>query len=1128
MNGYVLLAIELAAILVVFVGLALFLGWVLGKRSARAKLAAEQKSAPVTPTPEPPAATAFKTNDDAAAAFRSLVSGEIPVDAQKAPVTAQADAPLVVASTSDAQPAKTQPVSNPSPFAPNPSVYAAPSAAAEGSATDTGAPADPNETIEVASAENAQPDLLNDHTISDVDSDDSVIDTHMIPRITEGQDQPSAAGAEPTPVAETAPDPRLLEAQARATDAEAKARKAEEKIEEANQRAREAEAKAREAEARIEEAGQQVTQADQRISEAEARATDAEAKAHEADQAAREAQARAAKAETRAQEADQHISQAEQAHRQVVELKERINKQEIDMARLENRATTAWDKTMPDLIDRIESLEGDLSQARREAAELQAMLDAERGHTTPTIPETDAEPVPQTDQVDEANEAAQEAEAEKEPETEGPQSEVIQQEHWQAIGHSANDTMSGESGADVIKQEPWQAIGPGSPDTPAEEPEAQQAEVPQSGVIKQEPWQAIGSGAADASGEESEAEVPHTEVIKQEPWQAIGPASPDTPAEEPEAETETPQTDAVEEHAEVIKEEPWQAIGSGDGTPQDNAIAFASSTLPDAQPTEQASKKEEEVPAAEEEEETEETSQEQHDEVAEEAPETSDEPANDDTKAEGETEDQVEADEQHTEESGTKDDPEAAEKSQEPQQPEEATEDSAEADEAETSQDTEPAEKEPQKSNSEPEADAEPEAGEEERREEQAKQEKPASPEPEAHSSSDEGDAPGAGESEPAPEAPATPAAEPTDSLDEPEPGSGEKPHSRDEEPDDREAEEFAPGSVVQYEVEFPVYQKKAAEEQEDEESAEQDHPEEAGEQDDAEFTETRLIPLIPEPVFTDFEAFTASRRAQESANAQKEQEVAPAEHEKRTGAPETTAAEIETAWPKFTDAEETTTTRQIPVIRDDTPRPRIDRSDELSALTDTGSFARLIAPAPGTPAFAPLAIPETEHLAPPTPVYPVVAHNGDATIPDIPRITVGPEEEESDWHHPTKTPHAETRPSGPGRPSAHAELLIDETEADEVPVTAGLAEPEQVVEPGSNAGHIISPQFSMTERREVLESPLDQRTGQLSISLEEDYTLVDPIDENIAVMDASDEDYPVGVGIPPEDYPRYQPRAAR
>ena len=56
MNGYLLLAIELAAILVVCVGLALFLGWVLGKRSARAKLAAEQDSS------QTPATDALKTS----------------------------------------------------------------------------------------------------------------------------------------------------------------------------------------------------------------------------------------------------------------------------------------------------------------------------------------------------------------------------------------------------------------------------------------------------------------------------------------------------------------------------------------------------------------------------------------------------------------------------------------------------------------------------------------------------------------------------------------------------------------------------------------------------------------------------------------------------------------------------------------------------------------------------------------------------------------------------------------------------------------------------------------------------------------------------------------------------------
>lgn len=99
---------------------------------------------------------------------------------------------------------------------------------------------------------------------------------------------------------------------------------------------------------------------------------------------------------------------------------------------------------------------------------------------------------------------------------------------------------------------------------------------------------------------------------------------------------------------------------------------------------------------------------------------------------------------------------------------------------------------------------------------------------------------------------------------------------------------------------------------------------------------------------------------------------------------------------------------------------------------------------------------------------------------------------------------------------------MIDETEVDEVPVTAGLAEPEPAADPRVNAGHIIAPQFSMTKEHDgILRSPLERKGQQISISLEEDYTLADPIDEEIEVMDAPEEEFPVGVGIPPEDYPR-------
>ena len=84
MNGYLLLAIELAAILVVCVGLALFLGWVLGKRSARAKLAAEQDSS------QTPATDALKTSRvEEKKEPTPLTSRAVPVTAQTSPVTTQ-------------------------------------------------------------------------------------------------------------------------------------------------------------------------------------------------------------------------------------------------------------------------------------------------------------------------------------------------------------------------------------------------------------------------------------------------------------------------------------------------------------------------------------------------------------------------------------------------------------------------------------------------------------------------------------------------------------------------------------------------------------------------------------------------------------------------------------------------------------------------------------------------------------------------------------------------------------------------------------------------------------------------------------------------------------------------------
>lgn len=725
MTGYVLLVIELAAILVVLVGLALFLGWVLGKRSARAKLAAEQETRPTRPTPELEAMAVLKDDEKEPV---SLASRAVPVEAQ--PVASQPPSPIAVASTPDSRPkAEAQPVSIPSPFAPDPSLYAGPSASTDPSARGIPAEAKP---AEAKPAGEPQPDLLNDHTVSD----ESTIDTHMIPRIT-GQTPP------PTPTA-AEPDPRLLEAESRANDAEAKAREAEARIEEANQRALEAEVKAQEAEAKIEEAGQQVTQADLRVSEAEARAAEAEA---------------------RAQQVDQHISDAEQARRQVVELEERINKQEIDMARLENRATAAWDKTMPNLIERIESLEGDLSQARREAAELQALLAAERDQATPAS----------------ATEQAEQAE----------QAEQLEQ------------------------------------DEQPEQPE-----------------------------QDERPEVPQTEIIKEEPWQAIGA-----------------------------------------GVAQETPITFAPST---------------------------------------------------------------------PEEDAKDQDPEQLEQPEQPGEP---------VDEVEPDEETKDEETKDEKTPDE-------EAAVEEKLEDE------------------------------------------------------EKPEVEEEV---RAPEQLAPTAVVEHEVELPAPEEKTKD-QEDED------------QEDSQETENREEP---------------------------EQEPA---------------------------AQEETT--------------------DLSALTDTGSFAKLVAPGPAPEDPTPMDLPETEHLVPTAPVYPVTAHHDDATIPDIPRITApiaqpfGTEEDTSGWRR-TMTPDT-SQPKATGSSSEATDLLIDETEVDEVPVVAGLPEPGPVAEPSVNEGHIVAPQFGMAGQHDgVPHSPLDPKGDQLSISLEEDYTLVDPIDESIAVMEDLGEEFPVGVGIPPEDYPR-------
>ena len=938
MNGYLLLAIELAAILVVCVGLALFLGWVLGKRSARAKLAAEQDSS------QTPATDALKTSRvEEKKEPTPLTSRAVPVTAQTSPVTTQPPSPIV-ASASDPQ----QPVSSPSPFAPSPSP------------TGNAAPAETG---------TARPDPLNDRTISD----DSAVDTHLIPRIA---DQTTSPAPEPK-----ASDPRLLDAEARANeaeskarDAETKAREAEVRIEEANQRAREAEAKAQEAEAKVEaaeakveEAGQQITQADQRVSEAEA-------KAQEADQMARAAETRAAEAETRVQEANQHINDAEQARRQVVELEERINKQEIDMARLENRATTAWDKTMPTLIERIESLEDDLSHARREAAELQAMLASERDQATPT-------PAPEADTEEEASEA-----------------EPVHEDTGQT---------------EVIKEDSWQTIGPGT------------------GAAQETP-------IAFAS-----STLPSMQ-----------------PAKEDEGENEEPEDlEPAEEAADVKaaateKPEPTNVTAEdapAEDTPEEDAPAEAV----DTDPVDETEENEEQQPTAE----------------------------------ESITEDSTESEEPDVH-------------SHEQLAPTAVVEHEVEIPDHDT-HDEEPADLEP--------AEETPDA------EETADTEAAATEKPEPTNVTAE-DAP----AEDTPEEDAPAEAVDTDPVDETEENEEQQPTAEEsitedstesEEPDVHSHEQLAPTAVVEHEVEIPDH------DTHDEEPADLEPAEETPDtnetadtkvaateesEPDEEATETRLMPLIPEPTFTNFDELTAAWKARETVRSE----------EKPQSTSHTT-----TAWPEPEDVEAVTATRLIPVIKEEEPAPRPNGKDDLEALTDTGSFARLIAtgPAPEAPSFtAPLDIPGTEYLTPSTPAYPVTTHHDDATIPDIPRITA-PIAQPFEAKQDDATPDSrhDATPS-------KSDLLIDETEVDEVPVTAGLAEPEPAADPRVNAGHIIAPQFSMTKEHDgILRSPLERKGQQISISLEEDYTLADPINEEIEVMDAPEEEFPVGVGIPPEDYPR-------
>ncbi len=67
-----------------------------------------------------------------------------------------------------------------------------------------------------------------------------------------------------------------------------------------------------------------------------------------------------------------------QAADRIKELEEQLKKQEIEMARLEAGATTAWDTTMPQLLERIDRLESELKEKSLENSELKARLDIEQ------------------------------------------------------------------------------------------------------------------------------------------------------------------------------------------------------------------------------------------------------------------------------------------------------------------------------------------------------------------------------------------------------------------------------------------------------------------------------------------------------------------------------------------------------------------------------------------------------------------------------------------------------------------------------------------------------------------------------------------------------------------------------
>ena len=1142
MNGHISLIIQLAAILLVCTGLALFLGWMLGKRSARAKAA---KAAAEAATPSTAAPGAAGSQPESLAARK--------LEEQESPLTATQTAPLMVAATPGTQPvAEAQemvPQSNSSPFAPDPALYTAPTASANPAAAPQAVPArsmpdplsddtvlgEPDELSPAAqdvaapvaaraedAEDNAQrPDYLNDQTVSD----ESTIETHMIPRITNDT---------PAPAPQPALDSRLLEAESRANEAEARVREAEAKLEEANQRAHEAEAKA-------EEAGQ-------RFSEAESRAA-------EASQIAREAEDRATQAEAKAQEAEQHITRAEEAHRQVVELEEQINKQEIDMARLENRATAAWDKTMPGLFDRIESLEDELSQARRETAELQALLDAEHEDRQARI------------------------DAEREQAKAGTTPEAEESAPEEQAGDTAQESIPETSA--VIKEEPWQAIGSGTEmpitaDEHAPEPQTEDTEdtaqenVPETTtVIKEEPWQAIGSEneAADMPiGSASDA-LPGTQQEEQREQAAQEAPAQQDEAPEPEAPEETEESRTAAEDsrnserqksAEEKPEVPDTAEGSGETiTGQDSGesektdvTGLRESGTKDseaeeseaAEPGKSDSGETEKAEAARDENREDKDSAELEDTESEDSGTgvVESEAALAGQHEDGETSHAEKPEAAPCEEAGAGD-LETAEKTEKNSPEKTGTETTGDevAKEGGEQQAAPSLEEAPAKavanaqavqkrvkdSAGQPDSVTEHDAGQ--RAENTGKADaatSSADPRPDEHqdtAAAPETEEPKTGEQS-IPTVPAGPedvvtTAEPADPTEFGE--SGDPGESAAEEAGQAEKTgQAAPG------VERPTHEIPAV-----------THQDPAGPRPE-EQTGPRLVPLIPEPVFTEFSEFVAQRA------------------EYREAAEAAAARGEETREHVFPDFEEQTETRLIPAIKDpgeapETPRKVAPPAAIYEAAHRTAEPTELAAdplkPSPAVngaqpmahytpltavfrdlaPRTAPIAEPEMEHHIPTSEVYPVVTHNESTTARTAP-----PSADEAAEHHDPARPGAWAGSPGSwaGSPVPHATPrfidageplpaeLNDETEVDE-PSAA-----EQTLRLDMHAGHLASAaRLRMPEQRDgVMRSPLEPRNQQLSISLEDDYTDVDPIDDNIAVMDP-DDDYPASVRIPPEDYPQ-------